>query len=491
MSDRFPTSRARRSWLIPEFPRARRWMRFRTVLPIAFLTLALNGCDRPANQLQNIKHDGYLLVATRNSPTTYYEGVDGPTGLEYDLVARFAERLGVELRLITSSNVGDILSMVTREDVHFAAAGITDTEARREFVRFTEPYQQIREQVVYRSGSKKPRKLEELDQYHLEVVAGSSHVERLKTLSIAYRDLHWSENDELDSDELLYLVWEQVIDVTIADSNELAMARRFYPELRVAFDLAPPQPLAWAFPMHEDRSLYRAAQDFLREMRESGELDVLIDKHYGHVERFDYVGTTTYRRHILERLPEYQKFFQRAAAKHGLDWRLLAAMGYQESHWNPRAVSPTGVRGIMMLTRDTAKRLKIKNRRDPKQSIEGGARYIAELLTRIPERIPEPDRTWLAIAAYNVGLGHLEDARVITESRGGNPDLWKDVRENLPLLARKKWYRKTKHGYARGREPVRYVENIRSYYDLLVWQSSQDTAPVPEPKGLDIDSPVL
>ncbi|HET9679599.1 MAG TPA: transglycosylase SLT domain-containing protein, partial [Gammaproteobacteria bacterium] len=178
--------------------------------------------------------------------------------------------------------------------------------------------------------------------------------------------------------------------------------------------------------------------------------------------------------------------FKKAAKQFNVDWRLLAAIGYQESHWDPTAVSPTGVRGLMMLTKVTAHSLGIYNRTDPKKSIFGGAEYIAYMHSRIPEDIPEPDRTWMALAAYNVGISHLEDARVITEIRGGDPDRWVDVRENLPLLSQKKWYSRTSHGYARGMEPVIYVENIRSYYDILVWTTSQSEPEpaTPLPSGL-------
>ena len=191
-------------------------------------------------------------------------------------------------------------------------------------------------------------------------------------------------------------------------------------------------------------------------------------------------------------LAQYRDFFIEAASETGMDWRLLAAIGYQESHWKPDAVSPTGVRGIMMLTKAAARDLDIKDRNDPEQSIRGGARYLANMQQRIPERIPEPDRTWLALAAYNIGLGHLEDARILTQKNKGDFDRWVDVKENLPLLSKKKWFQQTRYGYARGREPVRYVDNIRTYYDILVWlteKDSEDKEAAQEPP--QFDSPAL
>ncbi len=468
-------------------------------LSFIILSLLLTGCEKPQSLLEQIQHDGLLLVATRNSPTTYYEGPDGPTGFEYDLVSRFAKELKVKVKIITPSNLADTLSLVSQNQVHFAAAGLTITESRKDWVRFGPSYQTITQQLVYRMGTenKRPRKLADLVGRHIEVVANSSHVEQLEELQASQPELEWVENPELDSGELLNLVWEQVIDLSIADSNEVKLSKRFYPELNAAFDISQPQQLAWAFPISKDESLYNAATKFINMMRESGELKILIDRYYGHIERFNFAGTRTYLRHIHKRLPRYRELFEKAAEKNQLDWRLLAAIGYQESHWNPNAKSPTGVRGIMMLTLPTAEYLGIKDRVDPAQSIEGGAEYIKKLIGRIPTQIKEPDRTWFALAAYNVGLGHLEDARVITQKRGGNPNAWSDVKENLPLLSRRKWYKQTKHGYARGREPVRYVEYIRSYYDLLVWYSAQlderVTAEEPEKnvETIEITSPAL
>ncbi|MDH5785922.1 MAG: membrane-bound lytic murein transglycosylase MltF, partial [Chromatiales bacterium] len=357
--------------------------------------------------------------------------------------------------------------------------------------RFTPPYQQITQQLIYRTGTKKPKSLNHLDGV-LEIVANSSHEEQLHKLHTDYHNLSWRENSEAGSEELLTLVWEELIDYTVADSNEVMMNQRFYPELRVAFDLSEPEPLAWAFPKFKDDSIYNAASDYFNRIKENGELDKLIERYYGHLERFDYVGTRTFQLHIKQRLPEYQHLFEYAGKEFGVDWMLVAAAAYQESHWDPSAVSPTGVKGIMMLTEVTAGELGVNERTDPVESIRGGALYLSQLMKKVPERIKEPDRTWLALAAYNIGYGHLEDARKLTESRGGNPDSWKDVKENLPLLRKRKWYNKTKHGYARGNEAVHYVEHIRSYYAILSWQMEKEKPSfTPPSRAISIDSPAL
>jgi membrane-bound lytic murein transglycosylase F len=207
--------------------------------------------------------------------------------------------------------------------------------------------------------------------------------------------------------------------------------------------------------------------EFFGEAHQNGTLSALDDKYYGHIETFNYVETRTFIKAVESTLPKYQALFQRHAQD--IDWRLLAAISYQESHWNPTARSYTGVRGMMMLTLATAKQMGIKSRLDTEQSIRGGAKYFKRMIAMMPDRIPSPDRIWFALASYNVGFGHLNDARIITQQQGGDPDRWVEVKKRLPLLQQKKYYKNTKHGYARGEEPVHYVDNIRRFYDTLRW----------------------
>ena len=462
------------------------------LLLTALLCVLLAGCGRQPTALQQVQKHNELIVITRNSPTTYYEGPNGPTGFEYELVKRFADYIGVELRIVVPPNFNDIFTLTALGDAHLAAAGLTITEQRKHKVRFGPVYQEITPQLVYLNGTVRPKSLADL-KGTLEVIAGSSHEERLQELKKEYPDLTWTANKEDDSEQLLSMVSDQLIEYTIMDSNDLSVNRHFYPEVKPAFAISDPEPLAWAFPRGEDNSLLDTAITFFNKIKQNGTLNQLLERYYGHIEKFDYVGTRRYLRDIEQRLPTYIDTFKAAAEEVGMDWRLLAAIGYQESHWDPEAVSPTGVRGIMMLTRDAARDIGIEDRRDPEQSIQGGTGYLVRMLQNIPERVPEPDRTWLALAAYNVGLGHLEDARILTQKNKGNSDRWVDVKKNLPLLSQKKWFKQTRYGYARGREPVRYVENIRTYYDILVWVTEQQEAEnrPPSRETLQFGSPAL
>ncbi|MEN8129083.1 MAG: transglycosylase SLT domain-containing protein [Pseudomonadota bacterium] len=232
-------------------------------------------------------------------------------------------------------------------------------------------------------------------------------------------------------------------------------------------------PESTPFTNAKDNNLYHIATVFRSRIKKIDSLTKMKNHIYDKAQHLDFVSTLTFINNVLTRLPKYQDLFESAGDEQGLDWRLLAATAYQESLWNPEAVSPTGVRGLMMLTKVTARELEIVDRLDPQQSVAGGARYLSLLESRLPERITSPDRMWMALASYNIGSGHLEDARILTQKFGANPDKWQDVRKHLPLLAHSKWHRQAKRGYARGGEPVQYVRNIRSYFEILVWLTSK------------------
>lgn len=440
--------------------------------PLALLAFALllDGCAERPSALEQVRARGELTVVTRPGPTTYFDTPDGPAGVEYELVSRFAERLGVEVKLIEVEQPGHVLTLLKRGAVHLAAAGMTLGEEERQKLRSGPTYQEVTQQLVYHRKNRAPRKLEELQGKQVEVIEDCPQGELLDDYQARYAEIRWSEVDDVDSGELMRRVAQREIDYTILQSNFVDLHRLYYPELAIApLELAPPMRLAWAFPTGEDESLLEEARDFFNELRQSGELARILERYYGRATHFDYVHTRKFLHHIEQRLPALEHHLRHAAAEHDFDWRLLAAIAYQESWWDPQAVSPTGVRGIMMLTRATAKQVGVENRLDPEQSIFGGARYLASLIKRIPERIPQPDRTWMGLAAYNIGMGHLEDARKLTQRLGGNPDAWADVKKRLPLLSRKKWYKTVKYGYARGGEPVYYVKNIRAYYQMLKW----------------------
>jgi membrane-bound lytic murein transglycosylase F len=443
-------------------------------------TLLLGSCAQPPSWLERIYVAGELRVVTRNSPDAYYLGREGPLGPAYELARGFAEDLGLPLRLYTVRTREAALAEVAAGRAHLAAAGLSTDTPVPAGVRFAGGYQRVREHLVKRRRAPQPRSFASVVRGgHIEVVAGSAHQRTLEQLRLAHPDLTWVERSDSDTEEILAEVARDQVQYTLATSTEFALGRTIYPELSVALDLSPVRAVAWAVASDGgDRSLLGRVEAYFAAARQSGIVAAVLQRYYGERNRFDYLLSRNLMRHVEERLPTYRRWFEEAGELHSVDWLLLAAMGYQESKWDPRAVSFTGVRGLMQLTRDTAEFVRAGDREDPRSSIFGGAKYLARLLRSVPARIPEPDRTWLAVAAYNVGYGHVEDARVLAQRAGRNPDRWEDVRRHLPLLSQERWYTRTRNGYARGWEPVRYVDNVRTYMGILEVAVARDPVPI-------------
>lgn len=447
---------------------------------VALLLPALGGCERQ-DALDRIRQDGELVVVSRNSPTTYFLDRQQPTGFEYALADLLAQDLGVALELQPAFDLLEIFERLSRDEADIAAAGLTLTPRRAGRYPHSATYQQLTPQVVYVAGTFRPRDLADLQDMSIVVLAGSSHADALEELRASgYPDLSWREVRAADTMELLELLYEGEAELAIIDSNEFAVQQSLYPRIKVAFDLGAEQDMVWYLaPGADNARLVSYINDFFERLTADGTLERLREIHFGHSEGRDRIASHTFMLKMQRSLPPYRRLIEQVAREFKMEWQLLAAIAYQESHWNPQAASPTGVRGMMMLTLPTAREMGVTNRLDPVQSLRGGARYYKNIKRRLPGDIFEPDRTWLALAAYNIGLGHLEDARRLTERHGGDPHLWEDVMDNLPLLQKSKYYQSVRYGYARGKEAVTYVQNIRHYYNILSWQEipSQQVEP--------------
>ncbi len=443
---------------------------------VGVAVLLLGTCAPRPGVLEQIRLEGELRVATRNNPTAYYLGATGPEGIEFELASRFAAALGVPARFVPLESPAAVLEAVATGRAHIGAAGLAITPAWRELVDFSRPYQTQKLHLIHRRDQPRPTAPDDLGARKLAVVAGSAHANALGVVARATPTLRFESVPGVDTLDLLDRVWNGELDTTVADTNEFSLTRNYHPELRIAFNLPGFEELAWALPSG-DTALKERVDAFL--LATQAEMPALIARYYAPSDRFDYDTARSLVRHVQDRLPALQSYFQTTAREFDEDWRVLAAIGYQESKWDPDAVSPTGVRGVMMLTAETATALGVLDRANAAQSIRGGALYLQQMRDTIPVRVPEPDRTWLALAAYNMGYGHLEDARVLTQTLGKDPDSWQDVRSSLPLLSQERWYTQLKRGYARGWEAARFVDHVRGYLDVLEWVSPDPAAPPP------------
>lgn len=451
---------------------------------LALSTLLLAACGPAQKPLPTVQQSHELVVVTYNNPATYYvNGNNDFAGLEYDLVRLFAKELGpdIKVKFLVVGGVDEVIPTLLKGKAHIAAASLGMTRLRSHLVRFGPTYQEVQPQVVVnREVAKKPKKVSELTGMSLEVPFGSSSAETLSEIATQLPSLKWRGIRKAGADELLEKVADSSLDATIADSHLVAMVQNYYPNLEVAFDFGLAQKLAWAFPKTGEEWVFQKSRSFFARIQKDGTLRNLLDRYYGHSERLNTMDVTAFLINSRTLLPKYLSLFRQAQETTGVDWRLLAAISYQESHWDTYSTSPTNVRGLMMLTDDTADRLGVTDRLDPKQSIPAGARYVLMLKDEIPMRIPEPDRTWLALAAYNIGIAHLEDARILAKRLKLNPDSWADVKKTLPLLNQAEYYSTLKYGFARGGAPVVFVESIRTYYKILEKYEEKHTPVLPK-----------
>ena len=435
------------------------------LLPALLLLTLLAGCEQPP-LLQRIKARGVMKIATVAGPLTCYLDEKGPAGIEYELSRRFAHALGVKADIRVYPTRLAALEALQKGVVQMVAAARQPTRRDRRRFRLSKPWHSVPLAFASTMGRPPLKKLDAVPEAPVVVPPGSLQQELLASLAPEFPVTALPGRSE---EEILDGVHAGKFTHALVDGALLQAWKSYYPAITTGKVLLPPRGFHWFFSGLHDSSLQDAADNFLEKQRHNGTLPKLLQHYLTDLPRRDFVTLRDFWKHVEERLPRYLQLFREAGATTGIDWRLLAAVGYQESHWRPKAVSPTGVRGIMMLTRNAARREKIDDRMDPAQSIAGGARHLRWMEKRIPARIREPDRLWLTLASYNIGYGHLEDARILTQRGGGDPDRWEDVRKFLPLLSRKKHYSTLQHGKARGGEPVAYVDNIRFYYRLLVW----------------------
>lgn len=446
------------------------------LLPLTFALLA--GCgqndsgssasNQAAEKLASPEETGVLEVATRNGSTTYYlDRHENPIGPEYSLMSKFAASKGWTVNWTMYDSTSAVLKALNSGNAHIAASGLTHLPSRTEKFTRGPAHTEVTEQLVcHREMRPMPRKPENMLNVGITVTADSSYIETLNTLASEHEGIEFSEDDSKTTEVLLSDVARRDIDCTVADSNIVQVMRRHFPDLEVAMNLTQGNNLGWYLPANSDE-LAGTTREWMNSTEGNEAIGYVESRYYAYIGEFDFVDLRALNRRIDKRLPGFMDKFSEAETTTGMPADLLAALSYQESHWDPSAVSPTGVRGIMMLTRNTAKSLGVTDRLDPAAAIDGGARYLADRHRRLPDTIPEPDRTFLALASYNIGRGHLLDARQLARDLGKNPDSWDDMKEVLPLKADKRYYPSTRYGYARGYEPVHYVQRIRNYRDVI------------------------
>lgn len=415
----------------------------------------------PAGSLQERR---VLRVLTSNNAHCYYRYRGETRGFEHDLARAFAASVGMTVEFLTPP-WADLLDELADGEGDLVAASLSVIPSRAAKAAFCKPYMDVRQHVVTRKGWKNLQDIADLAGRRIHVRADTSYAQRLRELQQEGISLEIVTHADVPTAELLRQVSEGEIDITLADTNVAHLGRRYYPNLRIALEVSEADRIAWAV-RKDDVELRERIDAFFTRILGDGTFDRIYSDYYANVELFDPVDLTRFHERVETRLPLYIETLKAEAATYEFDWRMLAAMMYQESQYDPNAKSHTGVRGLMQLTRSTAKELGVTDRLDPFQSIRGGVKYLGRIYGRF-EEVDARNRILFAIASYNVGRGHVLDAQALARKQGLDPLQWESVKETLPLLADKRYYADSKYGYCRGSEPVRHIDRVLVYYDVL------------------------
>ncbi|NMG27401.1 membrane-bound lytic murein transglycosylase MltF [Aromatoleum evansii] len=463
-------------------------MRTLLIIATAFLVAGCEPGTRPKladlHSLADYRSAGELRVATRVGPASYRSDAEGKaSGFDHDLLQKLGERLGVPVRFVLFPDATRALEAVIRGQVHLAAAGVGRND--RLPLNWTSPLREIDYVLVGRSDNPELTEEKALARRIVSVRHGSLTADYLTQVRKRVPDmnLHFPSNPA--DEHLLNELAQGHLDLVATDRVQFALAAQTLPNLAIMYDLPVSSTVGWALPPDAKGGLAAEVEDFLATIRSDDTLARLSDRYFGHIRRLDDTAVTTFLARIQARLPRYRLHFLEAQARTGIDWRFLAALAYQESHWDPLATSWSGVRGMMMLTSETADRLGVRDRLDARESILGGARYFAMLKEQLPDAVPEPDRSWMAAAAYNLGMGHMNGARTIAQRMGKNNTSWLDMKAVLPLMSRPEYASRLKAGAARGGEAVIMAENIRNYHDILLRLEGAYVPPL-QPTGLTL-----
>jgi len=432
-----------------------------------FVLINTNGCSKESSKLKQIKSNGILRIALVADPPHYFPSKVKERGYDFELVSHYATSIDVELEIIKTNTSNEIIFLLNQGKVDIGILG-SSPEFDQKNIKNVVTYNNSKWYVIgNRANRQLPKSIDSIEPNTMIVANGSNASFILHSIEEDYSSLLWDELKNTNVRSILERINENHSKISIISEDIYVYYQYLFPETKKIFVLPIKYPSRWLVKNNNNLSFLYSINSFFNKYKQNGKLEKIGKTYYEHLNAFDYVDIRYYLKRIDKKLPKYKKYFVEAAKNSALDARIIAAVSYQESHWNRKARSPTGVRGMMMLTLDTAKRVGVKNRLNAKQSIFGGAKYLKILYESLSNTIKEPDRLWFTLAAYNIGLGHVEDARTITKSQGDNPNSWIDVEKHIPKLSQKKWYKKTKYGFARGHESIEFVKRVRRYYDIL------------------------
>lgn len=455
--------------LVRRYPQAAR-----LVLLLGLLVIFVLSPWYSLDQWQRIINKGYLNYGTRISLLAYFDDGASEIGVEYQLLQQFCEQNDLQLQVLVYPNNSEMFSALELGRIDVAGGHLTITEKRQQRFNFSRPFAHSSIKVVTWSKWKNIKSLADLKHAKGAIVADSSYQEFIQQQDIQFE--HLSDDNQKNLFELIGMVSKKQLDFTLADSEIIEIYDKFFPNLLFPLQLTEPTGIAFALNRTDSHRLKQRLDLMLEKTQVDGRLQQFREQIIQQIPKLKTTQTIAFLTYLYTRWSNLRTLFKQTAAQHDFNFLLLAAISYQESHWNSKAVSPTGVRGLMMLTQRTAKEVGISDRNDPQQSLIGGIRYFKKLYAKFPERISPQDRIAFALASYNMGYRHLEDARILTQRNHKDPDLWTAVEPFLRQLNQPKIGKTLKWGVADGETAANYVNNIFTYWQMLRWKERKTAA---------------
>jgi len=443
--------------LLAVFRMAKKLVRFclrhtELILVCGLITVAaLQYTLRPQSQsLDDILRTGELRVLIADEPDSQFVFNRQHFGFEYELLEAFANDLGVVLSLEVVP-YGELFTLLDSGAGDMAVGGIINSQFVQRVSTPSVAWYQAQTTVVYKRGTKRPKRIEDLAKEQVLTSARYYDIDALKTLNLV--DDHRSEY------ALLSAVDDGSERFVLSVNYRARNAKHYLPNLNRSFILPDLLDVVWALPKRADEPLLIRLNEYLQTALEQKLPQLLADNYFNSPTRLTTYDALGIHHKIKTVFPDFEYAFKRAARQGDIDWQLLAAIAYQESRWSNDARSPTGVRGVMQLTTDTAQALGVDDRMDMNQSIDAAARYLKQLNRRLPEKIKEPQRTWFAVGAYNIGMKHILAAYRKAREQGLDRTQWKTIADLLPTLYGER--------FERGIQAQNYVERVQIFTDIV------------------------
>ena len=447
-----------------------RWMVW---LLLAILAFSLFSPIKFSSSWDLIQQRGVLLYGTRASLLSYFNVGDNIIGYEYQLLKKFTQAQGLELKPILYNNNGDLFNDLQNGQIDIAGGHLTITKDRSEIFNFTAAINQTRIDLITHLDHRNKTDIQDYKNTKGLIIENSSYQELLNEMT-EFKPTDLSTVADITLFEIIRKINSKEIDYTFGDSEIINIYQHFIPGIYQTVELTEETDTAFMLRKYRSEDLKQQLDEFITHAKQTQLLKQLKDQILLHLPDIDIANTVTFFDKLQTTWPQIKDLVFQVAEENNFDKALLAAISYQESHWEVDAQSFTGVIGLMMLTSSAAEDMDVVDRADPRQSLEGGIRYLRYMQSKIPDRIVEPHKTLMALAAYNVGYGHLEDARILTQNAGKDADSWFELEPFLAQLNNPSIEHELKYGNADGKTAVIYVNNIMTFKQLMNWKINKE-----------------